>query len=262
MTIPTITLQRFTGLDRGMDLRLASNQYAVIAPLIAGAITTASRGSALEVIGTAGWTFTTWSLARELDPDQPLTATLASASVFALATSYPPARATAFAASAATSALMLFARATLNSTGKSLKPADEFTIAVTPLLTDLISGYPLRVLSFSGLSSLSSRHASVWSLVLAASSVVLTPFLTARLTALPVSAGLIALGHLNAKRPNPESRADNGANLETKRWQRAQAVVWTGAVLGALVTPWTLWAGAAAVGIAALTLGSRSKHSR
>jgi hypothetical protein len=255
------SLQRFTGLDRGMDLRLPSNQYAVTAPIVVGALIAAMGGSKLEVVGSAGWTFSTWSLARELDPDQPWTAAIASGSVMALLALHSSARVTAFAASAATGALMLVARASLNSTGKSLRPADEFMLAVAPLVAEGLSGQPLRVLGLSSLVALHSRAASPWSLVVAASSLALTPFLNARPSALPISAGLIALGNLNATRPKPRSHADNGRPLESKRWQRAQTVVWTGAALGALVTPWTLWAGVAAVGIAALASRKRSERT-
>jgi hypothetical protein len=113
--------RRFTGLNRAMNLSLPSNRYAVSAPLVVGLMSRMLGATRLEALGSAGLTFFTWSLARELDPDRPRTATLASAGVIALLSVSPGARGTAFASSAATGALMIVARAALNSTGRAAR---------------------------------------------------------------------------------------------------------------------------------------------
>lgn len=74
-------VRRLTHLQRGFDLSLSSNRYLVIASTVAGMATFAWRASLDPVTTAAGAGFNTamsaflsWVLARELDPDRPVTA--------------------------------------------------------------------------------------------------------------------------------------------------------------------------------------------
>ncbi|NJK45011.1 MAG: hypothetical protein HC933_12640, partial [Pleurocapsa sp. SU_196_0] len=50
-----------------------------------------------------------------------------------------------------------------------MKPGDELMIALAPIIADLLTGLPLRVLGVSSLIALYSRRAVVWVLGAAAS---------------------------------------------------------------------------------------------
>jgi hypothetical protein len=250
-------LQRFTGLDRGLDLRLWSNQFAVGIAIVAAIVSIVFGSAPLQIVGAAGWAFSTWALTRELDPDNPVSAAVASSGVALLMAFNADARTSSFAAFSVTGVLMLAARVSVNSTGRSLKPGDELIVAIAPIIADLLTGLPLRILGVSSLIALYSRRAAVWFLGLAALAVlwlVLAPF---NLGWLPAVLALVVLGGFNLFRATPSSRVDDGSSWEPIRWRWMHVAVWSGAILGALVTPWTLWAGVALAGLAALLLERR-----
>ena len=117
-------LQSFTSLDRAIDLRYGSNWYALLIAIAAGVLM-GFLGASVGLIGSsAGWVFLTWALGRELDPDKPATAAIASAGVLLLLGLNPEARAWAFSALCATGTLMLLARAGSGCTGRDLKIGD------------------------------------------------------------------------------------------------------------------------------------------
>jgi hypothetical protein len=80
-------MQPPTSLARPIDFSYPSNRWAVGALLVVlvalGARAILSGGTnlleiALEAVGGAFWTFSTWALAREFDPDEPRTAMISS----------------------------------------------------------------------------------------------------------------------------------------------------------------------------------------
>lgn len=86
-------MQNLTHLGRPIDLRFASNRFAAGASLALGLIAflTASGGTtdrllAAGVVALAG--FLSWALGRELDPDRPLTANLATVAGGAMALAF------------------------------------------------------------------------------------------------------------------------------------------------------------------------------
>lgn len=64
-----------TGLYRSLDLRHGSNRFIGLVALLAGLV---AYALGLSWLGIAGATFATWALARELDPDHPITACVAA----------------------------------------------------------------------------------------------------------------------------------------------------------------------------------------
>ncbi|NJK45012.1 MAG: hypothetical protein HC933_12645 [Pleurocapsa sp. SU_196_0] len=100
-------LQRFTGLDRGLDLRLWSNAFAIGVAIIAATVSLAFDAAPLQMVGAAGWAFSTWAMARELDPDNPVSAAVASSGVVLLTAFDANVRNSSFAAFSATGVLIL-----------------------------------------------------------------------------------------------------------------------------------------------------------
>ena len=230
-------LQHVTGLDRGLDVKLPSNLFALVAALGAGAIVAAQRGSALEVISGGGWVFSSWALARELDPDRPLTATAASSAAVIALLSLPEARGLAFTALSTTGVLMLAARAGLNSTGRALKIGDELLIASAPSIAQLLTGLPLGVLGVASLAGLYLRRGTWWSMTIAGLGVVAVFFTPARGGNVPMALALAAIGGLGALRLVPSSQNDSGGRYDPRSWRVMQTGIGAGAALAALLSP-------------------------
>jgi hypothetical protein len=72
-------MDRFTGLARSIDLRYASNRIAIVATAAAALIGFAAGQDQLgTAISLGGATFLAWAIGREIDPDRPLTASVAA----------------------------------------------------------------------------------------------------------------------------------------------------------------------------------------
>lgn len=74
-------MSRFTHLARRFDLTLPSNVWAIgltLAGAVAGLVVPGDRTPIAAVLQNAVTIFLTWALARELDPDRPLTAAIAA----------------------------------------------------------------------------------------------------------------------------------------------------------------------------------------
>lgn len=248
-------LQRVTGLDRGLDPRLPSNLFALVVPLVAGAIVAVQRGSIFEIIAGTGWVFASWALARELDPDQPLTAALVSSAVLIALLAFPEARGLAFAGLSATGVLMMTARAGLNSTGRDLKLGDELLIAAAPLVAQLLTGVPLGLLGISSLTALYLRRGAWWSMALALLGIAGVFFAPARDGgSVLVALALVAIGALSLLRRVPNSQSDNGGLYDSRAWRAMQAGIWAGAAIAALLSPPLIWGSLAVTGVLALIL--------
>ena len=245
-------LQRLTGLDRSIDLRLPSNLFALVAALIAGAIVVVGRGSISEVIASAGWAFTSWALGRELDPDRPLTAALASSAVLLALLVFPEARGSA--AVTVTLVLMLCARAGFNSTGRALKIGDELLIAIAPIGAQLLTGLPLGLLGISSLTALYVRRGTWWSVTLAALGIAGVFFAPARDGAALMFLALLTIGALSYARRPPKSQTDNKGFYDPRAWRVMHAGIWAGAAVAALLSPPLVWGSLAVTGVLALIL--------
>ncbi len=271
------TAQPLTSLDRSIDLNYPSNRFALFVAVLAACVVLFLGSSWLVVISSAVWAFATWALGRELDPDHPLTAAIASGCVVLLLGFVPTSRALAFEALCATGVLTLTARAALGTTGRDLTWFDQLTVALAPVLTDALSGLPLRMLGISSFGALLTRQAKVifptrfgtvaqhWILGLAAFGVAwlvvqtlfgvnfLLPSQLISLSRESVIAAVIlaVLGALGLTRRLPSSKADNGKDLRLEHfvWQRIS--VFVGASVTALFTPWSLWFALGIVGLLA-----------
>jgi hypothetical protein len=270
--------QLLTSLDRSIDLNYPSNRFALLIAVVAAFVAFFLGGSWLIVISSASWAFATWALGRELDPDHPLTAGIASSCVVLLLAFHPASRVLAFEALCATGVLMLTARAALGTTGRALTWGDQLIVALAPILADALSGLPLRMLGLSSFGALFGRQAQVgptsrsgrvaqqWIWGLAAFSVAWLVaqtllgvhfLLPSQLTSFSSQSIIVAVilavvGALNLNRRLPKSKADNGNDLKLEHfvWQRLS--VFVGAIVTALFTPWTLWFGLGVVGLLCL----------
>ncbi len=255
-------LQRFTSLDRAIDLRYASNWYALLITIAAGALM-GFLGSSVGLIGSsAGWVFLTWALGRELDPDKPITAAIASAGVLLLLGIYPEARAWAFAALCATGTLMVLARAGSGCTGRDLKIGDVLLVALAPTLAAFLTGQELGFLSISSLLVLLLHRAPFWSFILPVLSLVWFSFTVSIFfptLSIFMALLLLALAIIGYWKPLPNSSSDTGTPLETKFWRWLQLVIFASASLTALFTPFILWLALALVGIVSGLLELRPK---
>ncbi len=272
--------QRFTGMDRSIDLRYPSNRFALLVAVVAGVVAAVLGGGWLTIVSSLGWAFATWALGRELDPDAPLTAGIASALIVALIALHPESRALAFPALCATGVLMLTARGALNSTGRALTAGDLVAVALAPVVADLLTGLPLRLLGVSSLGALYGRGAKAWSLGLAALGLLwlvvatvipgLSPPFSSALNnpvsgSIPMALALVVLGGFHLFRGLPSAKADNGASLKLEAWRTMHGAVFGGAILTALFTPWTLWVSLGLVGLIAILLersGTRSETAQ
>ena len=247
-------LQRVTGLDRGLDVKLPSNLFALVAALGAGSIVAVQRGSIGEIISGAGWAFSSWALARELDPDRPLTATAASSAAVIALLAIPEARGLALTALSATGVLMLAARAGLNSTGRALKIGDEVLIATAPIAAQLLTGLPLGVLGVASLAGLYLRRGTWWSMTVAGLGVVAVFFTPARDGNVPMALALAAIGTLSSLRRVPSSQNDTDGAYDPQSWRVMQSGVATGATVAALLSPPLVLGSLAVAGALALIL--------
>ena len=245
-------LQQLTGLDRGIDPRLPSNLFALIVTLSVGVVIAVQGGSIPLIIASAGWVFTSWALGRELDPDRPLTAALASSAVLVALLAFPEARGSA--AVTATLVLMLCARAGLNSTGRALKIGDELLIATAPVIAQLLTGLPLSVLGISSLAALYLRRGAWWSMAVAGLGVAAVFFAPARDGAALMFLALLTIGGLSFVRRAPTSQSDNGGRYDPRAWRVMQVGIWAGAALAALLSPPLIWGSLAVTGVLALIL--------
>lgn len=247
-------LQHVTGLDRGLDVKLPSNLFALVAALSAGSIVAVQRSSALEVIAGAGWVFSSWALGRELDPDRPLTAAITSSAVVTALLSLPESKGLAFAGLSATGVLMLAARAGLNSTGRALKIGDELLIAVAPSIAQLLTGLPLGMLGIASLAALYLRRGTWWSMTVAGLGVVAVFFTPARGGNVPIALALVSIGALSSLRRVPASQNDTDGAYNPQSWRVMQTGIGAGAALAALLSPPLVLGSLAATGVVALIL--------
>ena len=250
----TTPLQQVTGLDRGLDVKLPSNLFALAVSIVAAAIVAAQRGSIGEIVSGAGWAFSSWALARELDPDRPLTATAASSAALIALLAIPEARGLAFTALSATGVLMLAARAGLNSTGRALKIGDELLIATAPIAAQLLTGLPLGVLGVASLAALYLRRGTWWSMTVAGLGVVAVFFTPARDGNVPMALALAVIGALSALRRDPSSQNDTDGAYDPQSWRVMQTGVATGATVAALLNPPLVLGSLAVAGVLALIL--------
>jgi hypothetical protein len=250
----TTPLQHVTALDRGLDVKLPSNLFALVAALGAGSMVAARRGSITEIISSAGWVFSTWALGRELDPDRPLTASAASSAAVIALLGIPEARSLAFTALSATGVLMLAARAGLNSTGRALKIGDEVLIATAPSIAQLLTGAPLGGLGVASLAALHLRRGRWWSVTVAGLGVVAVFFTPARGGNVPMALAAAAIGVLSSLRRVPSSRNDADGAYDPQSWRVMQTGVGAGAAIAALLSPPLVLGSLAVAGVLALIL--------
>ncbi len=245
-------LQRFTSLDRAIDLRYGSNWYALLITIAAGVLMGFLGASVSLIISSAAWVFLTWALGRELDPDKPLTAAIASAGVLLLLGLNTEARAWAFSALCATGTLMMLARAGSGCTGRDLKIGDVFLVALAPTLAAFFTGQELGFLSISSLLVLLLRRAPFWSFIVPALSLVWFSFTVSiffpTLSVL-MALLLLILAIIGYWKPLPSSSSDNGTPFPTKFWRWLQLIIFASAAVTALFTPFVLWLALAGVGI-------------
>ncbi len=251
-----MNIEKLTGLARPIDLRYPSNIFITVLATMTVAVLLLLTNPLTALLG-AGWTFLTWSLGRELDPDQPLTAALAAGSVALLLYINPEIRAFSLAALCATGILMLAARAALGSTGLPLRPNDVLLLALSPTIAQVITGTPLSGLGLAALMALLVAPVpsqTIRGVGLGLSAVNIAWFLFSNMQWQWWMLGLLGLLALAALRAAPISRADNGLALEPKRWWISQAAVYTAAALTALATPPALWISLSLVGLLGFVL--------
>jgi hypothetical protein len=248
--------RQLTSLARKLDFRLWSNRFAVAVTLAAGIIAALLQAPIVSVISSAAWAFFSWALARELDPDAPLTAAIASAAVLVLILLSPEARAMSLEAFLVTGLLVQAARVSLNSTGYALSKADEIMTALAPLLVSIVTRQlPVAILGISSLLALLSRRASRVPLGLAALGLFWLIFEPVHVQLSIAFWVLLLMAILQFWRPVPISSADNGQAFAPESWRWMHIAVWAGALLGALMSPWLLWFSVAMVGFVALMSG-------
>lgn len=134
-----------SALVRGIDLRMPSNAFAVAAFAVAsvlGVAMAARDGGSLLTAGRAGIglgfaVFLAWVLARELDPDHSLTATLATIATLPLATAGTPQDLPLLAGAIA-------ARVVSGSNGQSITRTD---VVVVGLLAGLAARVPIGLVA-------------------------------------------------------------------------------------------------------------------
>jgi Domain of unknown function (DUF1990) len=257
-------MNKLTGLARPIDLRYPSNTFitALTGVTAVGLILSTNVSGTLS---GAGWTFLTWSLGRELDPDQPLTAGLASSGVALLLFLSPEIRGFGLAALCTTGTLMLAARAAMGSTGVALRPGDIILLGLAPTVAQVLSDLPLSGLGVASFLALSVARvpSETWrGAGLGLSAVNIIWFLSSRLTWPWWAFGLLGVLALGALKPAPSSRADNGMTLEPKRWGVAQTAVFAASALTALATPAALWIAPSLVGILGFVLGFTGSNRR
>jgi hypothetical protein len=229
-----------TGLDRAIDPRYPSNRFALGAAALGGVIALAKGATPLRALQSAAWTFSSWSLARELDPDDANTATLSAGATLVTLLAAPDAVDLAPVGLGVNATLVLSARSALNTTGRALTPGDQALVALAPLGAQALSGAKLGSSGVSNLSALVARGTPWWSVALAAAPVV--SGLTHDHDDAPdgsraLAAGLLGLGALSALRPAPHTPADNGKPLEPTAWRWTHASVWAGGAAAALRVP-------------------------
>lgn len=124
-----------SALARPLDLAYPSNRWALGLTLAGFVLIGLLTHSALEAIAGALWVFATWALGRELDPDQPRTATSSAGWLLFLLVLAPALRFYMVHGMAVTGALMMVARLLGRTTGLKTTPLDLFTLVLmTPLL--------------------------------------------------------------------------------------------------------------------------------
>jgi hypothetical protein len=263
-TLKTSPGNPVTGLDRAVDPRYPSNRFALLAAGLGGVIAWSRGATPLQTVSSAAWTFSSWSLARELDPDDADTAGVSAIGTLVALATQPDAVDLAGVALSANGALLMAARTALNTTGRDLEPGDYATVAGAPLVGQALTGAPLVGLGVASAGALTARRSPWWSVALALAPLAFAHVKLLRreegddLLELPPTnaslpgAALLALGALNALRPAPQSRADNGAPLTQDHWRWAQGSVWLGAALSASRLPGLAFGALVLTGAAAL----------
>lgn len=239
-------MNRLTALGRPIDLSYPSNRWAVGLMLLGLVALGLLTRSWLGAVTGALWVFSTWALGRELDPDEPRTATVSAGAVLlALALARPEAF-YLLHGMAATGGTMLAARLLGRTTGLKTRPLDLFTLVLTaPVLGGLASRglWPLAAVAgiASGLDAVyDGKPARAWlGGVLAAIGGALLLLLGRNYAPLIPdwffwgSAGVLVLGLVGLVwRPyEPKTGADNGEGLEAARITSARRTAALGAAL-------------------------------
>ncbi|MER3483091.1 MAG: hypothetical protein C4332_08040 [Meiothermus sp.] len=244
-------MNRFTALGRAIDFAYPSNRWAVGLMLLGFVGVGLLTRSWLGAFTGALWVFATWALGRELDPDDPRTASVSAGAVLLLLLAARPEPFYLLHGMAVTGGLMLTARLLARTTGLKTTPLDLFTLVLmTPVLGWLASRglWPLAVAVAIALALdavYDAEPARAWLAGgLALLSGLLLLFLGRSFTpALPdwffwgsVLIGVLGWVALVLPPYAPRTSADNGDKLGADRVTNARRV----AALGAAFTCWTL----------------------
>lgn len=242
-------LQRLTSLNRPLSWGYASNRFIMGLTLVSIIVQLLlQRDWSLYglwlVVSAAVWAFTSWALGRELDPDDPGTAAWSAVatalSLLLLPPAwYPPGM-------TATGILMLVARVTARTTGRSLTPADVGALVAVPPIAVLVAQAPLWVLAVALALALGlefwreQRPLYGWGAMAALLSGGLAWWIEPRqgVLAAPIWVmGIVGLGLvvLAVVHHPPRSTADNGLPLSAGRLRWARGLVVLGSVLSLAV---------------------------
>ncbi len=261
-------MQPPTSLARPIDFAYPSNRWAVGALLVVlvalGARLMLSGGSdlleiALEAVGGAFWTFSTWALAREFDPDEPRTAIISSgligAFLIGLGWMGRLGSPRALEGMVVTGGLMVLTRVLVRSTGIQTRLTDAVAVGSGGLVAALIASssvWFLGVLFGAGLLWDANRDGDTRRGLIGAGlgaigavlgawlgrerSVGLEPGWIETAAWVVVAVGL-ALAASGARQPC-KSACDNGSPLEPQRVLAARAVGIVGTIAAAfLISP-------------------------
>ncbi len=261
-------MQPPTSLARPIDFSYPSNRWAVGALLVVlialGARVILSGGSdlfeiALEAVGGAFWTFSTWALAREFDPDEPRTALISSGLVgaFLIGLGWMGRLGSprALEGMVVTGALMIVTRLLVRSTGIQTRWTDVITVGIGGLVAALIASSSVWFLGLlfgaallwdanrdedtpRGLvgAGLGALGAVLGAWLGRERSVGLEPGWVETALWVVVVIG-IALGAIGARRPC-KSSCDNGSSLDQSRVLAARIALLVGTLAAAfLISP-------------------------
>ncbi len=236
-------LTHVTGLGRHIDVRLPSNRIALLGSVAAGVVHGALElftGGGIVVFGSisaGALVFLAWAISREIDPDNPASATVSM--VFAA-----PFAVLGEGSALVVAALLIALRMVAGTTGVALKPADVGVVVATAAVTGLVAGGWVVVpfLALGAASAAAGRKASTAMLVTAVglATAVLAGSLVIQgdTVAAGVSLGVALVAQSGATRPAVVSIVDAGGRLmDTRRVVLAERLAALAAVVLALATP-------------------------
>jgi hypothetical protein len=233
----------------------------------------------LEAVGGAFWTFSTWALAREFDPDEPRTAVVSSlligAFVIGLGWMGRLGSPRALEGMVATGALMVTTRLLVRSTGLETRWTDVITVGLGGLVAALIASSSLWFLGLLFGAALlwdASRDENTGRGLVGAGLGALGAILGAwlgrsrsvglepawlEIAAWVVVALSLALGAMGARQPC-KSRCDNGSPLDESRVLAARIALLVGTLAVALLVSPVVALGAAFVLVVFRALAPRA----